>query len=217
MTPNHLVRTIAGLTATLGLIASAPSVQAQRRWEPLAQIETGTAIQVRTTQAIRASAVDGRVYNAVVDNDVLDDQGRLAIQAGSTAELIVRPIGGDEMEIDLDSVTVGGRRYAVRADSTVVGTAGDIEDRVDKRTAERAICGAVVGSIIGAIAGGKKGAAIGAGVGAAAGAGTDILTRGRSVDVPADALLTYRLTRPLNIDVRDTGYDREGVHYHRWR
>ena len=217
MAHNQLVRRIAGLAATLGLIASAPGVDAQRRWEPLSQLEVGTFIEVRTTQAIRSSAVDGRVYTAVVDNDVLDDQGRLAIQAGSTAELIVRQLGGDEMEIDLDSVTVGGRRYAVRADSAVVGTAGDVEDRVDRRTAERAIGGAVVGSIIGAIAGGKKGAAIGAGVGAAAGAGTDILTRGRSVDVPADALLTYRLTRPLNIDVRDTGYDENGVHYHRRR
>src|SRR5687767_12950651 len=122
MAHNKLVRRIAGLAAMLGLLAAAPGVEAQRRWEPLTQIEVGTTIQVRTTQAIRSSAVDGRVYNAIVDNDVLDDEGRLAIQAGSTAELIVRQIGGEEMEIDLDSITVGGRRYAVRADSTVVGT-----------------------------------------------------------------------------------------------
>ncbi len=186
-------------------------------WEPLSQIPSGTTVQVRTPEPIRSDVGDGRIYRGVIDNDVLDTDGRLAIESGSTAELVVRPIGGNEMEVDLDSVTVDGRRYAVRADSAVVGTSGRTDIDVDRRTAESAIGGAVVGGIIGAIAGGKKGAAIGAGVGAAAGAGARILTRGRTIDVPTDALLTFRLTRPLNVDVVDDGYDRDGVHYHRRR
>ena len=208
--PSRSVAVVALLT----LIGSAPTLDAQRRWEPLGQISAGTTLQVRTTEPIRVDTVDGRVYRGIVDTDVLDNDGRLAIEAGSTAELIARQIGGGEMEVDLDSVTVEGRRYAVRADSTVVGTSGRDVD-VDRRTAESAIGGAVVGGIIGAIAGGKKGAAIGAGVGAAAGAGARIITRGRSLDVPADALLSFRLTRPLLVDVDDDGYDRDGFHYHR--
>jgi hypothetical protein len=74
--------------------------------------------------------------------------------------------------------------------------------------------GAIIGSIIGAVAGGAKGAAVGAAAGAAAGAVRQIATHGGTIDVPAEALLSYRLTRPLNLDVRDTGFDREGVHYH---
>jgi outer membrane lipoprotein SlyB len=114
-------------------------------------------------------------------------------------------------------VTVEGRRFAVRADSSVVGTVGRDRDIIDSRTGQSAIAGAVVGSIIGAIAGGGKGAAIGAGVGAAAGAGARIATRGRNIDVPSDTVLTFRLTRPIYIDVADDGYDRDGFHYHRYQ
>ena len=67
----------------------------------------------------------------------------------------------------------------------------------NKRTGKYVGGGAAVGAIIGAIAGGGKGAAIGAGVGAGAGAGAQILTKGKSVNVPAESLLTYRLRQPL--------------------
>ena len=72
----------------------------------------------------------------------------------------------------------------------------------------------MLGSIIGAIAGGGKGAAIGAAAGAAAGAGTQTLTRGRFVRVPRESLLTFRLEHPLEIGVADTGFMRDGRHYH---
>ena len=210
-------RRVAVALALSGLIATAASVGAQnRRWEALGRLETGTTVEVRTTQPISSSSYDGRIYEGIVDNDVLDNQGRLAIPNGATAELMVRRTGDDELVIDLESVTVNGRRYAVQADTNVVGTAGnDPNVGINKETGKYVGGGAVLGAIIGAVAGGKKGAAIGAGVGAAAGAGTQIATHGRAIDVPAEALLSYRLSRALNIDVRDTGYDREGVHYHR--
>jgi hypothetical protein len=212
-------RRFAAIVALSGLIATAPDVSAQnrRRWEPLAQIPSGTTVEIRTTQPISSNAQDGRIYQGIVDADVLDTDGRLAIENGSTAELMVRRVDGDELLIDLESVTVNGRRYAVRADSQVVGTGGRRGIDINRETGEYAAGGAVLGAIIGAVTGGKKGAAIGAGVGAAAGAGTQIATRGRTIDVPAEALLSYRLTRPLNLDVDDTGFDRDGVHYHRWR
>ncbi len=210
-------RRVAVALALSGLIATAASVGAQsRRWEALGRLETGTTVEVRTTQPISSSSYDGRIYEGIVDNDVLDNQGRLAIPNGATAELMVRRTGDDELVVDLESVTVNGRRYAVQADTNVVGTTGnDPNIGINKETGKYVGGGAVLGAIIGAVAGGKKGAAIGAGVGAAAGAGTQIATHGRTIDVPAEALLSYRLSRPLNIDVRDTGYDREGVHYHR--
>jgi hypothetical protein len=34
--------------------------------------------------------------------------------------------------------------------------------------------------------------------------------------VPAEALLTYRLQSGLDLGVNDTGYDRDGRHYHRF-
>jgi hypothetical protein len=211
-----LKRHIAGALALCGLIATAPSVDAQRRrWEPLGQIESGTTVQVRTTEPISSSASDGRVYEGLVENDVMDRDGRLAIENGSSAELIVRRVNDDELAVDLDSITVNGRRYAVRADSTVVGTGGDSRVGVNRETGEYVAGGAVLGAIIGAVAGGKKGAAIGAGVGAATGAGV-LAARGRRIDVPAETLLSFRVTQPLVVDVDDDGFTRDGVHYHRY-
>jgi len=210
-------RRAAAALALGALIATAGSVGAQsRRWEALSQIPSGTTVQVRATQPIRSSSYDGRIYQGIVDQDVLDSEGRLAIPNGATAELMVRRTGDNEFIIDLESVTVNGRRYGVDANAQVIGTSGDRDSNigVNKETGKYVGGGAIIGSIIGAVAGGAKGAAVGAAAGAAAGAGAQIAMHGGSIDVPAEALLSYRLTRPLNLDVRDTGFDREGVHYH---
>jgi hypothetical protein len=50
------------------------------------------------------------------------------------------------------------------------------------------------GAAIGAIAGGGKGAAIGAGVGAGAGVATNLATRGPAAGIPAETVLTFKLT-----------------------
>ena len=52
----------------------------------------------------------------------------------------------------------------------------------------------LVGSIVGAIQGGQA--------------------RGRSVHIPRDSVLTFRLQRPLEMGVADRGVDRDGHHYH---
>jgi hypothetical protein len=59
--------------------------------------------------------------------------------------------------------------------------------------------GAALGAIIGAIAGGGKGAAIGAGAGGAAGTGAVLATRGKTVTLPIETRLTFRLTNPVTI------------------
>ena len=53
--------------------------------------------------------------------------------------------------------------------------------------------------MIGAIAGGGKGAAIGAATGAGAGAVGQTVTKGKSVKVPSESLLTFRLDRSLRL------------------
>jgi len=60
--------------------------------------------------------------------------------------------------------------------------------------------GAALGAIIGAIAGGGKGDAIGAGAGAGAGAVTQIVTKGGSIKVPAETILTFKLDRALPVE-----------------
>ena len=87
----------------------------------------------------------------------------------------------------------------------------------NQETIEHVGGGALLGTVIGAITGGAKGAAVGAAAGAAVGAGTQILTHGRRVSIPAESLITYRLQNGLDLGVKDTGYDRSGVHYHHYR
>jgi hypothetical protein len=184
-------------------------------------IDADTTLMVRTSEAIDVKNADGLVFTGTIEEDVLDRNGDVAIPVGSTVELIARK-DGDELTLDLDSVTVGRERYAVLADpNTVVGTSGRLEAGVEtlgknRDTATYVGGGAILGSIIGAVSGGAKGAAIGAAVGAAAGAGTQIVTKGRSVYLPAESLVTFRLARGLNVGVEDTGFYRENRHYHRY-
>jgi hypothetical protein len=208
----------------LGIVASAmlvsPGMVGAQSWSFVDPIPAGTTIQVRTTEPIDARAVDGRIYTGTIENDVRDAQGRLAIPQGSTAELVVRRGPDDELVLDLDSVTVNGRRYGVDATRRPVGTSGNvIRDSgigANKDTAIHVGGGALLGAILGAAIGGGDAAAAGAVVGAAGGAATQILTNGRRVNVPAESLLTYRLQSDMNLDVQDSGFDRDGYHYHRY-
>ena len=132
-----------------------------------------------------------------------------------------RKTDNNNLTVDLDSVTVDGRRYAVVADQNAVGTSGTLESGAktigkNKKTATYVGGGAILGAIVGAATGGAKGAAIGATAGAAAGAGAQIVTQGRSVRMPAESLVTFKLARDLNVGVNDTGFSRNGRHYHRY-
>ena len=69
----------------------------------------------------------------------------------------------------------------------------------NKRTAIYTGGGAALGGIIGAIAGGGKGAGIGAGAGAGAGVLTQVLTKGGSIKVPVESVLTFKLDKPLHV------------------
>ncbi len=155
----------------------------------------------------------------MVDRDVLDASGAVAIPRGSNAELAVRNINSNERAVDLESITVGGNRYVVAAAGAEQASGTEKEGvGKNKRTAKYVGGGAVIGSIIGAIAGGGKGAAIGAIAGGAAGAGAQTITRGRDIHVPAESLLTFRLDRPLTLShAGDSGYTRNGLHYHRYK
>jgi hypothetical protein len=182
-------------------------------------IAADTEFKVRTTEAIDVKNADGLIFRGTVEEDVLDRNGDVAIPEGSTVELMARK-NGDEMTLDLESVMVNGRRYAVLADPSTVGTSGRIESGArtigaNRDTAVYVGGGALLGTIIGAVTGGGEGAAIGAAVGAGAGAATQIVTKGKSVTLPAESLVTFRLARRLTVDVEDTGFDRDNRHYHR--
>jgi hypothetical protein len=185
-------RTLIILISALGLaVAAVPQTDRST-------IPAGTIIRVRTNERIDASnAVAGQVFMGVVADDTTGGNGAVVIPKGSVAELTVKEVSKHELALDLESVTVGGRRYVVSSSLQNIGSTKKPGVGKNKRTAKFLGGGAAAGSVIGAIAGGGTGALVGGLVGAGAGAGAQTLTRGKSVHVPAESLITFRLEQPL--------------------
>jgi hypothetical protein len=165
-------------------------------------IPNGTDIVILTNEAIDSqNSSPGQLYSASIGEDVIDASGGVGIPQGSKAKLVVRNIttGGmvhsPEIVLDLFSVTVGGKEYrVVTADVDVnskTGVGGN------KRTLEYGGGGAAIGGLLGGIFGGGKGAGIGLAAGAGGGLLTQIFTRGKKVQVPAESTLRFRLDRTL--------------------
>jgi hypothetical protein len=167
------------------------------RWRRHAMVPAGVEIEVRTIEPIDVRDPDPhQMFLASIDRDVRDAGGRVVIPKGAPAHLIVRDVGGGEIAIDLRSVSVNGRRYILNAED-LTGERLREEPGVNSRTAKLVGGGAVLGTILGALAGGGKGAAIGALAGGGAGAATQVLTRGRGLHIPPEAVLRFRLERPI--------------------
>jgi hypothetical protein len=138
-----------GLLAVAALFTSGTFAQDRERdhdrdrtpdREGVARLEPGTVVAVRMNEAIDVNKGDNRVYTGVVDQDIRGENDRLLIPRGSTAEMMVRYSGDNDLNLDFESVMVDGRRYAVRAE----------EKRIESRRDN-----SLVGSIVGAISGGE--------------------------------------------------------------
>jgi hypothetical protein len=169
------------------------------------EIPAGTEISVRNDEAIDSSkAAEGQTYAAEVTTDVRDAHNAVVIPRGANAQLIIKSLsnagrihGASDLVIALKSVSIDGQQYAVN--TTSVEKKGDEGVGVNKRTGEYVGGGAALGAIIGAIAGGGKGAAIGAAAGAGGGALTQILTKGDTIKIPPETVLTFRLDQPIRV------------------
>ena len=168
-------------------------------------LPVGTKVEIRTDENIDSkTAAEGQTYAAEIYRDVMDPEGDVVLPQGANAQLIMRAVknggrisGSSDVLVDLAAVSVGGRRYVV--------VSSDVERRgkqgigANRRTAEYVGGVSALGAIIGAIAGQGKGAAIGAGAGAGAGVLAEVLTKGRSIKIPAETLLTFQLDKSLQI------------------
>src|SRR4029077_7764867 len=134
-------------------------------------LPVGTEVAVRTNERIDSrDVVEEQTFSAQIEEDIRDTDGSVAIPRGSDVRLVTRrvEVNGD-ITLDVDSISVAGRRYRVST------TDEELQSRKDglggnARTGRYFGGGGVLGAIIGAIAGGGKGAAIGAASGAGAGA-----------------------------------------------
>src|SRR5438552_3772510 len=81
-------------------------------------VPAGTEISVRTNEAIDSqNASEGQHYSATVLQDIRGGAGETLIPKDSNADLVIRRVnsGGTiqsgNVVLDLDSITVNGRRY----------------------------------------------------------------------------------------------------------
>lgn len=170
-------------------------------------LPVGTEFQAQlqdTINSLRNS--EGQIVTALVSGDVRAPDGRTVLPSGSTVHVYIarlrpartRSAKDGELQLRVDSITVPGHSYTVRAD--VVGpvphelrgrgvTAGEVA-----KVGVGAAAGAVVGGVV---TGKKKGAVIGGVIGAAGGTVVAAQTASRDVVVTPGTLLTLVLREPV--------------------
>ncbi|HEY1262101.1 MAG TPA: hypothetical protein VGF06_01185 [Terriglobales bacterium] len=186
----------------MGLLALAPAWAAPAADNMV--VPAGTQLNIRTNEKIDSNTAQvGQTFSAVVDQDVAGPNGEVLVPKGSDATLILRSAssggttGSSGLVLDLNSLTIQGRHYSVSTANLEQSNNQGIGK--NKRTGEMVGGGAALGTLLGAIAGGGKGALIGAVAGAAAGGTTQVLTRGKKVEVPPETVLQFKLDQPLEL------------------
>jgi hypothetical protein len=163
-------------------------------------VPSGTALNVRLTEAIDVdAAAAGQTFKGVVDDPVMMG-GAVVIPRGASASLQAVKVeqsgkmkGSDKISLKLNAIRFGGMVYEVT--TAYVESKGKGEG---KKTTRKVGGGAGLGAIVGGIAGGGSGAAIGAAVGAAGGA-VMASTGEEHLSLPAETRLTFNLTSAVTV------------------
>lgn len=168
-------------------------------------VPKGTAIRVRTVQALSTASNDsGDRFEAVLVSALVRD-GRVAVPRGArvyghvtSAKPSGRLRGRGQISVTLDSVEVDGRRHTIETNS-----ASRVSEAHKKRNLGFIGGGAGLGALIGGIAGGGKGAAIGAAAGAGAGTAGAAATGVKHARIGSESVLSFTLREPLRVMVRE--------------
>ena len=164
-------------------------------------VPDGTVLAVRINHWISSGdAQPGSTFDAFVSNDVMAG-GQIAIPRGAIVEGTVLSAKGagvlkgrGELTLQLTALNLGGQHLPLQSEPFTVNG----HDKT-ARSVNSTIIGGAVGALFGAAIGGGTGAAIGAGVGGAAGLGTAAATPSGNANIPAEALLQFRLVQPLQL------------------
>ena len=164
-------------------------------------VPDGTMLPVRINHWISSgNAEPGSTFDAFVTSDILAG-GQIAIPRGATVEGTVVDAKGagvlkgrGELTLQLTALNLGGQRIPLQSQPFVING----HDK-SLQSVNSTIIGAGLGALFGAAVGGGTGAAIGAGVGGAAGLGTSAASGGGNANVPAEAMLQFRLVAPVRL------------------
>jgi len=164
-------------------------------------VPAGTEVRVQMIDSI--SSKTGKVGSSylaslyapiTVGDRVVVPKGADVYVRLANAKQAGRIKGSSELELELDHLVL--HAHSIPLKSSTYKEAGGSRG---KQTAKRTALGTGVGAAIGAIAGGGKGAAIGAGVGAGGALATQALTHGKSVEVPSETKLDFKLAEPFGV------------------
>lgn len=163
----------------------------------IARLQTGTVLPVTTLAATEILANDTlRPVQLVVSENVLTDQGTVAIPAGTViyGEFQPRQGGG---HIIASQMILNGRAYQIRAISDFLHDEKDPNQISTRAIGEDALIGAAAGFALGAITGGISTAGIIGG--AATGITVGNVTAPRTVVLPAGQLVPITLEHGLDL------------------
>jgi hypothetical protein len=195
------VRKFAFLLVGVGMTATVDAWQASRP-APSVTLPAGTTINVRLTQDIDVDlARAGMTFRARVDDPVSVD-GRLVIPREAAA--VVQAVrvaqsgafkGSDQISLKLNSLSIGGRVYAIATEYATAEGAGE-----GRRTARAVGGGAGLGALVGGLAGGGEGVVVGALIGGVA--GTAVAASGEEhLRLEAETRLQFRLASAARLEL----------------
>jgi len=180
-----------------GSKAAAPKAPAN----PPVTLAAETQFDIRLIDALNSKTSSaGETFSASLDKAVTVD-GKTVIPKGAdvTGKVTKAVPSGRlkeraELWVTLTSVKVGSKEYDIATSTT-----GQKEGSKATRDVLFIGGGAGAGAAIGGAAGGGKGAAIGALIGAGAGTAGAAMTGKRDINFPAETLLRFRLSEPVQI------------------
>ncbi len=164
-------------------------------------IPAGTTISVRLGQSLSSkTSKTGDSFSASISTPI-SIGGETAIPTSSPVSGSVvsaaakgKVKGSGELDLTLTGITIKGTPYSIATNTLEKTIKGK-----GKRTTATTAGGAGVGALIGGLAGGGKGAAIGAGIGAGAGFAGGAMTGNQQIELPAETVLTFKLTQSLTL------------------
>lgn len=194
---RHKILTTVVLYAVIAGFAGLTAAASQK----IVTVPAGTTILVRMLDTVDSSKnPPGSRFtatletNLVVNGAVLVPKGNTVYGRLAEAKQAGRATGSSELQLELTDIVVHGTAYPLlTSDYQVKGSSSG------KRSARRLLGGAGLGAAIGAIAGN---AGMGAAIGATAGAVGSVAQKGKSVNVPSETLLEFRLQQPASLPGR---------------
>lgn len=165
-------------------------------------LDAGTNVRVRSTTTLSTkNNAAGDAFHGSLDAPLTVD-GKVVAEKGAKVQGVVANADPGGRVKGVASISV--RLTAIETDKGMVSVKTNAiarQARTTKRNdAVKVGIGSGIGAAIGAIAGGGRGAAIGAGAGAGAGTGVVLATRGEPAVLPAESVLTFKLTDSVRVN-----------------